>query len=256
MSDIPLLLHALASWSGAGVFFMVGRHIIRTGPHRGRARRLWLSGWWWSLSAVFLLRGLESLVASFWNWNLAALWTVEETILLLLVAGFYSLTVALVYIYRGFQRAGWLAAPYYLLLYFVMEYGQKAIAPTGVAQDQGLPELVYSTPPLTISGVYWLMLIAIAPPILALFGYASLFFRAPDAAQRYRIAMSSLAILTAFLAMGGEDLIAGGQAIGLEAFLVLLAAALAHLAYRPGARIEALLAEDDAGHATDSRGPS
>ena len=232
-----LILSAIFAFIGASIYAYVGWRLSKRVISSSESRVAWQSFtvWWYGLAANTLIMGLQNLLGAFGITNLALFVTANYLNLQLSCLALLGLFYYLTFLFTGNSR--WLKplAVFYTIAFILLIYIATASNPTGVTLEPWRTLLAYEIPP---SGpfVVFLIVLLFASQLLGGFAYFTLYFRVPDATQKYRILLVSWSIMIWFLSpfvgiaagLDGQDWWQlASRFIGLAAGLTIL------LAYQP-----------------------
>lgn len=237
MITAPLALGLVANLVAAAIYLGVAR-IVSARPVDSRAlgaRRAF--AWWWNVLALLSLYGaFADVVTMLEVWTAPLLAAAVHVLLLAILLGLAGLFYYLVYLYTGREGAWRAILVFYGLLWAVLVYWIEALGPNGIKPGVLTLQLQYVRDPADSSFGPVLALLLIVPILTAAIGYFTLFFKAREPTQRYRIAVVSLSILLWFsFSLFGS--LAGVQRdlawIVLSRTIGITAALAVYAAYRP-----------------------
>ncbi|MEA3198724.1 MAG: hypothetical protein QOE90_152 [Thermoplasmata archaeon] len=144
--------------------------------------------WWAAFGAVEFLAGAYNIPSAFGYRDLAMVTTVINVLLFLIAAAIGGLVYYLVYLYTGNPRWFWPIVTFYLALGLAMLYLIAWLDPIGYDESSSTLQLTYrnqlgATPSIALG------LVLALPVVLAALGYGSLYFRARDPPQRFRVGL-------------------------------------------------------------------
>ncbi len=197
--------------------------------------------WWFTLAVVQAGAVANLLIKYTWQWSLASYMTYLVFLVILIVAALAALTYYFVYLFTGRRQMLPIIVGSYvvylgLLLYFIFAQQPVAVVESEIGTELRYGNDLSGTALATAIGI-----LLLAPPLIGAMAYFSLFFRAPEPSQRFRIA----AIAGAFIAWFGSSLIAGRIGDFAETttwrlmapFIALTATYMVYIAFRPPAWI-------------------
>jgi hypothetical protein len=195
-----LILSTIFAVIAASIYTFVGWHLSRRVISLSESRVAWqfFTVWWYGLAATTLISGLLNLLGALGQTNLALFVTANYVSLQLSCLALLGLFYYLTYLFTGDSR--WLKplAIFYTISYILLVYFVTASNPVNVALEPWNTRLAYEVPP-TGPFVVILVVLLFASQLLGGFAYFTLYFRVPDATQKYRILLVSWSIMIWFL---------------------------------------------------------
>jgi len=235
------------------VYAYVARLVLSRHPSdEARVANYAFATWWACFGALEFLVAVYSLPSSLGYRDVAIVTTVLDLLFILIAAAFWGLVYYLAYLYTGSSKTLWPITLFYALLAVGLVY---LIAWLDVSGFDAQGQIVCRQPPvpcsgLTPAGISILLGLALSLPIVgAAIAYGSLYFRATERTQRFRIAITAGSFVLWFgwstlssvlgLSRRAQDLQAAGDP-SLQHTLSLVNSAIALvvpvfvvLAYRP-----------------------
>ncbi len=197
---------ALLNTLMATVYMLVANTVLRRrpqGPGRGAATAFAL--WWWCLAALSLGALVDFGIRHTVGWSLAGLLGYTQLVLLDITIALAALMYYLIYLYTGRPGAWKPIAVAYAIYFGAILYYIAAADPVGVEASALGSQLEYANDLSGTTFARMLGLLLILPIMIAAVAYFSLFFKAPERSQRFRIAMVAGALFVWF----GSSLIVG-----------------------------------------------
>lgn len=196
-STLPLVAQALVQLASAVLYLWVGRIVLERHVEAASRRANTLFGVWWvALGLIFLLTPIFSAPARFLGHrDLALATTLLNVTLLLAVVAVWGLVYYLIYLYTGSARAFWPITGFYVILAGTLLYLVAWLDPSGFDASGAVTfgrDRLSGLPAVAVGAALSL------PVFLAAIAYGSLFFRVPQLAQRYRVALVSGAFILQF----------------------------------------------------------
>ncbi|HEX2066594.1 MAG TPA: hypothetical protein VHI93_07260, partial [Candidatus Thermoplasmatota archaeon] len=200
-----------------------------------QARRAFAT-WWGVLAGLSLFGAVFDVISMLDGWSLPLMLAFTHILLLAILAAFGALLYYLVYLYTGWERAWqWIGAAY-LAFWGFLVYLVASFQPDGLQPGPINPRLHYVHDPQGSAVASVLGLLFLLPLLAGALGYFTLFFKAREPTQRYRIAVVSLSLVLWFtfsLVGSVAGLNEGLGWIVLSRLVSLGAAACVYAAYRP-----------------------
>jgi hypothetical protein len=199
MLTTTLALDLVANLLSSLIYLAVARIVAArpVDPQAVSARRAFAG--WWNVLAVLALYGAFADVATMMGaWTVPLLVAVVHVLLLAILLGMAGLLYYLVYLYTGREGAWKPIVLFYGAFWAFLVYWIEALQPNGIQPGAITPQLSYVHDPQDSAFGPLLGLLLILPIIGGAVGYFTLFFKAREATQRYRIAVVSLSILLWF----------------------------------------------------------
>jgi hypothetical protein len=194
-----LLFGALLAAINAGIYFYVGRVLLRRRTATPDARLAWTLFvlWWYALALSTLSGGVLSLLGAFGIEQVPLFATINVFNLLVVCVALFGLMYYLLYLFTGSRR--WLVplGVAYLAYYLLLVYYVQARVPIAVTVERWRATLAYQNPPGTL--FVFALLLLVFPQILGALAYFTLFFRVETRTQKYRILLVSWSIIIWFL---------------------------------------------------------
>lgn len=239
MITTPLLLDLAANVASAVIYRAVGR-LVAARPVESKARLASgaFAAWWYVLAFFAVYGAFGDVVTMADRWTVPILVAVTHVILLVLLVAIGALVYYLVYLYTGREWTWKPLLAFYGLFWVFLVYWIESLHPNGLKAGPLSPTLAYETDPTGSAASTAIGLLLILPIIAAAFAYFTLFFRAKEPTQRYRIAVVSLSILLWFSFSLVGSLAGVSQSLAwiiLSRAVSLGAAASVYFAYRPPA---------------------
>ncbi|MCA1811853.1 MAG: hypothetical protein LC623_07585 [Halobacteriales archaeon] len=237
MLTTTLALDLVANLLSCVIYLAVAR-IVAARPVDAKAvsaRRAF--AWWWDVLALLALYGaFADAVTMAGAWTVPLLVAAVHVLLLAILLGLAGLLYYLVYLYTGREGAWKPIVLFYGLFWAFLVYWIEALQPNGIQPGVITPQLSYVHDPKDSAFGPLLGLLLILPIIGGAVGYFTLFFRAHETTQRYRIAVVSLSILLWFSFSLVGSLLEVNQSLAwtiLSRTISLAAALCVYGAYRP-----------------------
>lgn len=234
---LPIALDVLADVLGAVLYFAVAR-LVASRPVEAAAvgARQAFSAWWNVLGVLSLYGVFADGVTLAGRWTVPLLLASTQVLLLVILLALAALMYYLIYLYTGRQAAWKPILAFYGLFWALFVYYIESLQPNGIDAGAITPMLHYAHDPKADWFAPLLGLLLILPLIGAAVGYFTLFFRAREPTQRYRIAVVSLSLVLWFTFSLVGGLVGVSQAlfwIVLSRVVSLAAAGCVYAAYRP-----------------------
>jgi hypothetical protein len=237
MLTTALALDLVANLVAAGIYAAVGRMVAaRPVEAPGRPARQAFAAWWNVLALLSLYGAFADVVTMAGWWTVPLLVAATHVLLLVILLALGGLLYYLVYLYTGRQGAWKPILLFYGLFWACLVYYVEALGPDGVQAGAINPQLHYAHDPQTDGFGPVLGVLLVLPIIGGAVGYSTLFFKAKEPTQRYRIAVVSVSIVLWFSFSLVGSLAGVSQALDwivLSRLVSLGAAAAVYAAYRP-----------------------
>jgi hypothetical protein len=195
-----LLFSALFAVAGASIYSYVGWRLSKRVVSSAEARLAWESFtvWWYGLAATTLIGGFLNLFGAVGLTSLPLFVTATYLNLLIICIALLGLLYYLVYLFTGNRKALLPLAIFYLIYYILLVYYITASTPADVSVGRWSTSLTYRAP---LTGPLFVLLIALLllPQIIGGLAYFTLYFRVPQATQKFRILLVSWSIVIWFL---------------------------------------------------------
>jgi hypothetical protein len=242
MITLLLAVDLMANLLAAAIYRAVAR-LLADRPVEApavRARQAF-AAWWTVLAALSLFGAGADLVTMGDAWNVPLLVAFTQVVLLVVLAALAALLYYLLYLYTGWAHAWkWIGAAY-VAFWAALVYLVAAFEPDGLQPGPINPQLHFVHDPEGSAAAAVLGLLLLLPIIVGAFGYFTLFFRAREPTQRYRIAVVSLSIVLWFSFSLVGNIAGVSQSLEwllLSRLVSLGAAACVYGAYRPPAWVQ------------------
>ena len=237
MIQPTLFFEAILAVVSAGVYFYVGRVLLKRRPSTPEAGTAWFMFvvWWYALAATTLSGAILSLLGALGIAGLPVFTTITLMNLLATCVALYGLMFYLLYLYTGNPRLLGPLAVFYIAYYAFLIYYVLASDPVRVAVNRWGAGLVYQNEirgPLFFIALFLLVF----PQIIGSLAYFMLYFQVRTATQKYRILLVSWSIIIWFLSSFLARLagLSGQDWWQVTSRLIALAASLTILmAYQP-----------------------
>ena len=231
-----LLFSALLAVTAASIYSYVGWRLSKRVISSAEARLAWeaFTVWWYGLAATTLIRGLLNLLGAVGLTSLPLFIIATYLNILVTCIALLGLLYYLIYLFTGNRRSLLPLALFYIIYFVLLVYYITASAPGSVNVGRWNTTIAYDAP---LTGPIFAILIGLLllPQIIGGLAYFTLYFRVPEATQKYRILLVSWSIIVWFLSP--LIALAGGLAqedwwqltsrfIGLAAALTILMAYL------------------------------
>ena len=238
MTNQPtLLFSALFAAASASIYGYVGWRLGRRVISSAEARLAWASFtvWWYGLAITTLIGGFLNLFGAVGLTSLPLFVTATYINILVICLALWGLLYYLVYLFTGNRRSLLPLAIFYMIYYVLLVYYITASIPGTVSVGRWSATLVYQAP---LTGPFFVLIIVLLllPQIIGGLAYFTLYFRVPEATQKYRILLVSWSIIIWFL----SPLIALAGGVGQQdswqltsRFIGLAAALTILMAYLP-----------------------
>lgn len=197
MVSPTLSASALFAFVAALVYAYVGRRLgEREVSEKAQRAAMLFSLWWYALAVTTAVTGIMHLTAALDAASLPVFIALTYLSVLAICVGLLGLVHYLVYLYTGRDAlvplGVFYAAYYVLLLYYLTASG-----PMGVEVSRWRAALAYQQP---LAGPLFtaVLVLLVFPQLIGALAYLSLFFKVPEATQRYRILVVSLSIVVWF----------------------------------------------------------
>jgi hypothetical protein len=237
MITAPLSLDLAANLLSAGIYAAVAR-MVGARPVAARAvqARRAFALWWNVLALLSLYGAFADAVSMAERWTVPLLVAATHVLLLAILLALGGLLYYLVYLYTGAEGAWKPILAFYGLFWASLVYYIEWLRPDGIQAGAITPQLHYLHDPKADAFAPLLGLLLILPILGGAVAYLTLFFKAQDRTQRYRIAVVSLSILLWF----GFSLVGSLAGVSQSLEWIVLsraisigAAASVYAAYRP-----------------------
>lgn len=237
MNEPTLLFSALLSALCGGIYYYVGRVLLRKNSLSSDSRLAWqlFVVWWYALAGTTFATAMLSLLGAFGITDLPLFVTITLVNLLATCIALFGLMYYLLYLFSGSRR--WLTpvVVFYIVYYIFLLYFVEASAPASVSVEPWRARLLYQH---QISGPWQmiLLLLLLFPQIIGSLAYFTLYFRVRNTTQKYRIMLVSWSIIIWFLSAFLGNIVGLNQIVWWQIFtrLIGLVAALTILvAYQP-----------------------
>ncbi len=231
-----LLFNTLFAVTSASIYAYVGWRLSKRVISSSEARLAWgsFTVWWYGLAAITLIGGFLSLFGAFGLTSLPLFVTATYINILVICVALWGLLYYLIYLFTGNRRLLLPLAVFYIIYYILLVYYITASTPENVNVGRWNTTLAYRAP---LTGPFFVLIIVLLllPQIIGGLAYFTLYFKVPEATQKYRILLVSWSIIVWFLSP--LFALAGGLAqqdwwqvasrfIGLAAALTILMAYL------------------------------
>jgi hypothetical protein len=232
-----LALDLVANLISTAIYLAVAR-LLAGRPVEARALRARqaFATWWYVLAFLSLYGAVADVITMLEGWTLPLLLALTHIVLLVITLAFAALLYYLLYLYTGWSNSWKAIGAAYLLFWGYLVYLVATFEPDGIQPGLINPQLHYVHDPQGSAVAAVLGLLLLLPIIAGALGYFTLFFRAKEPTQRYRIAVVSLSI-TLWFSFSLIGSIAGvSQSLAwvlLSRLVSLAAAACVYGAYRP-----------------------
>jgi hypothetical protein len=237
MLSTPLALDLVANLIAAAIYAAVAR-MLAARPEEAHAvqARQAFAAWWYVLAGLSLLGAASDLVSMADAWTLPLLVALTQVVLLVILMAFAALLYYLLYLYTGWADSWKWIGVAYLLFWGFLVYLVALFQPDGLEPGLINPQLHYVHDPKGSAAAAALGLLLLLPIIAGAIGYFTLYFRAKEPTQRYRIAVVSLSIVLWFSFSLVGSIAGVSQSLPwvlLSRLVSLAAAACVYAAYRP-----------------------
>jgi hypothetical protein len=195
-----LLLSTLFAAIAAIIYAYVGWRLNKRLISSAESKLAWqfFVLWWYGLAVTTLIGGFLNLLGAFGMTDLPVFVTATFINIQLSCVALLGLFYYLIYLFTGNSR--WLPrlATMYFVFYVLILYQITASGPESVSVDRWSTTLSYRVPltgPLITILIVWLF----ASQIFGGIAYFTIYFRVPDATQKYRILLVSWSIICWFI---------------------------------------------------------
>ncbi len=199
MEKYTLLISMLFALVVALIYAYVGSQLGRRRFFSAEAQFAWrlFAVWWYGLAATTFISGLLGLLGAFGLMSLPLMITFTYVNILVICLALWGLLYYLIYLFTGSKSLLPPLTLFYIGYYIVLQYYIVASNPNGVAVNRWNIQLVYETP---LTGPFFtlVLILLIFPQILGSLAYFSLYFKAKEATQKYRISLVSWSIIIWF----------------------------------------------------------
>lgn len=235
--QFTLLFSALFALVSAGVYCYVAWRLSKRVVSSSEARIAWQSFtiWWYGLAATTLTGGFLNMLGVFGLTSLSLFVTATYLNMLAICIALWGLLYYLIYLFTGNSRSRVPLAIFYIIYYFMLVYYITTSIPSNVSVSRWSTTLTYRSP---LTGPFFVIILIflLLPQIIGGFAYFTLFFKVPEATQKYRILLVSWSIIVWFV----SPLIAVAGGLGqqdswqlMSRFIGLAAALTILMAYLP-----------------------
>lgn len=195
-----LLFSALFAVAAASIYSYVGWCLSKRLVSSSEARLAWGSFtiWWYGLAATTLIGGFLNLFGAIGLTSLPLFVTATYINILVICLALWGLLYYLIYLFTGNRGSLIPLAAFYVIYYAFLVYYITASSPSNVNVGRWSATLAYRAP---LTGPFFVLLIVLLllPQILGGLAYFTLYFRVPEATQKYRILLVSWSIIIWFL---------------------------------------------------------
>ncbi len=200
MLQPTLLVGTAFSFASAGIYYFVGRSLSRRRLSSADAYLAWnlFILWWYALAGSSLTSGALSLLGGLGITDLPIFLTFTQANLLAACAALYGLVYYLLYLFTGNRKILLPLTIFYVLYYLLLTYYFNWSLPLRVEVGRWSADLVYQNQQLGFFYAFMLILL-VCPQIFGSVAYFTLFFRAREITQKYRIVLVSGSIFVVFV---------------------------------------------------------
>lgn len=199
MAQPTLLLSGLFGCVAAGIYAYVGWRLGQRIIASADGRLAWglLRVWWFGLAGTTLITALLSLLGAVQLTSLPVFVGLTFVNLLLICVALWGLLYYLVYLFTGSRR--WLLplSIFYIAYAMLLVYYITVSGPIRVQAGRWSTTIVYQA---AQTGPFFLLVLVLLvfPQIIGALAYFTLYFRAKEATQKYRILLVSWSIIIWF----------------------------------------------------------
>ncbi|MCL4563004.1 MAG: hypothetical protein M1281_20620 [Chloroflexi bacterium] len=200
MLQPTLLVGTAFSFASGVIYYIVGRSLGRRRFSSTDAHLAWnlFILWWYALAGNSLTSGALSLLGGLGITNLPIFLTFTQANLLSACAALYGLMYYLLYLFTGNRKVLPPLTIFYILYYLLLTYYFNWSIPLRVDVGKWSAQLVYQNQQAGFLYAFAFVLL-VCPQIFGSLAYFTLFFRAREITQKYRIALVSGSIFIVFV---------------------------------------------------------